>query len=59
MSITVKDCLTLPSLCIGSVIAGKKGLSGIVSSVTVFEFDLTSDEIFAPNELAITAFYDI
>lgn len=59
MSITVKDCLTLPSLCMGSVIAGKKGLSGIVSSVTVFEFDLTSDDIFAPNELAITAFYDI
>lgn len=59
MSITVKDCLTLPSLRMGSVIAGKNGLSGIVSSVTVFEFDLTSDDIFAPNELAITAFYDI
>ena len=59
MSITVKDCMTLPSLCMGTVIAGEKGLSGIVSSVTVMEFDLTSDDIFVPNELAITAFYDI
>ncbi|MCI5533774.1 MAG: PucR family transcriptional regulator [Firmicutes bacterium] len=59
MSITVKDCLSLPSLCMGRVIAGRNGLSGIVSSVTVFEFDLTSDDIFTPNELAITAFYDI
>ena len=59
MSVTVKDCLSLPSLCMGRVITGRNGLSGIVSSVTVFEFDLTSDDIFTPNELAITAFYDI
>lgn len=59
MSITVKDCMTLPSLRMGSVIAGEKGLSGIVSSVTVMEFDLTADDIFVPNELAITAFYEI
>lgn len=59
MSITVRDCMTLPSLRMGTVIAGQNGLSGIVSSVTVLEFDLTSDDIFVPNELAITAFYDI
>lgn len=59
MSITVKDCMSLPSLQMGSVIAGSKGLSGIVSSVTVLEFDLTSDDIFVPNELAITAFYEV
>lgn len=59
MSVTVKDCLSLPSLCMGRVIAGRNGLSGIVSSVTVFEFDLTFDDIFTPNELAITAFYEI
>ncbi len=59
MSITVKDCLNLPSLRMSRVIAGQNGLSGIVSSVTVLEFDLTSDDIFVPNELAITAFYDI
>ncbi len=59
MSVTVKDCLELPSLSMSRVIAGGNGLSGIVSSVTVLEFDLTSDEIFTPNELAITAFHDI
>ena len=59
MSITVKDCLSLPSLRMGRVIAGRKGLSGIVNSVTVLEFDLTADDIYSPNELAITAFFEV
>lgn len=59
MSITVKDCLSLPSLRMGRVIAGRNGLSGIVNSVTVLEFDLTADDIYSPNELAITAFFEV
>lgn len=59
MSVTVRDCMSLPSLSMAKVIAGEKGLDGIVNSVTVLEFDFTSDEIFTPNELAITAFYSI
>lgn len=59
MSVTVRDCMSLPSLSMAKVVAGEKGLDGIVNSVTVLEFDFTSDDIFTPNELAITAFYSI
>ncbi len=59
MSVTVKDCMSLPSLASAKVIAGENGMNGIVNSVTVIEFSFTSDDIFTPNELAITAFYAI
>ena len=44
MSITVRDCLSLPALKSGEVMAGEKGLDGIVSSVSVVEF-LEMDDI--------------
>lgn len=63
MSITVRDCLSLPALKSGEVMAGEKGLDGIVSSVSVVEF-LEMDDIitkyindYNPNELLISAFY--
>ncbi|HKM28734.1 MAG TPA: PucR family transcriptional regulator [Anaerovoracaceae bacterium] len=59
MSVTVKDCLSLPSLSLGRVIGGHRGLGSIVSSVSVLEFDYISEEPYTPNELAITAFYFI
>ena len=56
MSITVKDCLTLPSLSMGKVVAGAKGLDGIVNTVSVLEFD-DDDDIFIPNDLLISSLY--
>ena len=38
MSITVADCLKMPSLKMGKVIGGKKGMGKVVTSVTTFEF---------------------
>ena len=38
VSITLKDCLSLPSLSFGKVVAGEAGLDKIVSSVSVLEF---------------------
>ena len=38
MSITIRDCLNLPSFSFGNVVAGKNGLDKIVSSVSVMEF---------------------
>lgn len=57
MSITVKDCLSLPSLSMGKVLGGHGGLNSIVNSVSVLEFDYTTEELYTPNELVITAFY--
>lgn len=60
MSITVKDCLSLPSLSFGTVIAGKAGLDRIVSSISVLEFYDQDDahlDVFTPNELVLSAFY--
>lgn len=60
MSITVKDCLSLPSLSFGTVIAGKAGLDRIVSSISVLEFHDQDDatlDVFTPNELVLSAFY--
>ena len=37
MSLTVSDCLKLPSLRSAKVIAGHKGLSNIVNNVSVLE----------------------
>lgn len=58
MSITLRDCLNLPSLSLGKVIAGKKGLDSIVTTVSVLEFNDTDEpEITTPNELLISALY--
>ncbi len=64
MSITVRDCLKLPSLSLGRVIAGHKGLDNIVSTVSVLEFDdpdededTPDNELIALNELLISAFF--
>ena len=58
MSITIKDCLNLPSLSLGKVIAGKKGLDNIVTTISVLEFNDTDDpDITTPNELLISALY--
>lgn len=64
MSISVRDCLALPSLSFAKVVAGHKGLDKIVSSVSVSEFFDSSEghydvEVFTPNELLISAFYSI
>ncbi len=62
MSLTVKDCLNLPSMSFCNVIAGEQGLDKIVSSVSVLEFiDENKDNLytFSPNELTISAFYMI
>lgn len=53
MSITIKDLLQLPSLTQAEVIAGNKGLSHIVSSISVLEYAQPSclqDELFQHNE---------
>lgn len=63
MSITVEDCLKLPSLRSGRVIAGRKGLSNIVSSVTVLE--VVDNMIFdfgkpiKNSDMVLTSFYTI
>lgn len=58
MSITVKDCLGLPSLSLGKVIAGHKGLNSIVTTISVVEFeDNDEPDIISPNELLISSLY--
>lgn len=59
MSITVRDCLNLPSLSMGKVIAGHKGLDHMVTTVSVIEFDDDTDDFFVPNEIVITSFYNV
>lgn len=62
MSITVSDCLKLPSLRYGRVIAGKKGLTNIVNNASVLEIvdmDLSLreyDEVYKNGDLLITSF---
>ena len=64
MSITVADVLKLPSMRGAQVIGGKKGLSRIVSSISVLEYaqinavqtELFENIEFFGNELAITGF---
>lgn len=64
MSITVRDCLKLPSLSDCKVIAGSEGLDKIVSSVSVVEFiDFNHSEEskiddYNPNELVISSLYE-
>ena len=55
MYLTVRECLTLPSLRLGKVVAGEKGLDAIVNTVSVLEFDDRDDGIFVANDLCITA----
>lgn len=59
MSVTIKDCLQLPSLSLGSVIAGEKGLDSIVNTVSVVEFDTPGDSYSISNELLLSALYSI
>ena len=58
MSITIRDCLNLPSLSLGTVVAGRKGLDSIVTTVSVVEFeDNDEPDIVSPNELLISSLY--
>ena len=59
MSITVRDCLFLPTLSLGYVAAGENGLNNIVNRIDVIEFILDEDEFATPNVLFITAFHAI
>ena len=58
MSVTIKDCLNLPSLRMGKVVAGHEGLSSIVQSISVIEFT-DDEEIYTPNELIISSLYQV
>ena len=49
MSITVKDCLFLPTLSLGYVAAGENGLNNIVNRIDVIEFILDEDEFETPK----------
>ncbi|MGF6376597.1 DNA-binding PucR family transcriptional regulator [Clostridiales Family XIII bacterium PM5-7] len=57
MSITIKDCLKLPSLSLGQVIAGHGGLNSIVNTISVVEFDTFDDGFLVNNELLISALF--
>lgn len=58
MSITIRDCLKLPSLSLGKVIAGREGLDSIVTTVSVLEFNDTDEtDILSPNELLISSLF--
>lgn len=58
MSITIRDCLNLPSLSLGKVIAGHDGLDRIVTTVSVLEFNDTEEtDILSPNELLISSLF--
>lgn len=57
MSITIKDCLHLPSLSMCNVIAGHDGLNSIVNSISVIEFDDYDDNIYTANELVVSSLY--
>lgn len=62
MSIMVSDCLNLPALREAKVVAGRGGLSKIVSSVSVLEYadiSLLVDGLFLGNELIISALVSI
>ena len=59
MSVTVADCLALPSLKDATVAGGAAGLGKIVASVSVLEYaevSMLSANLFVGNELLITAF---
>ena len=64
MSITVRDVLKLPSMRGARIVGGERGLSRIVSSISVLEYaqinnvqtELFENIEFVGNELAITGF---
>ena len=59
MSVTVADCLELPSFRDATVAGGSAGMNKIVASVTVLEYakvSLLDEVLFAGNELVISAF---
>lgn len=63
MSITVADCLNLPSLRMGKVVAGKCGVNRIVNNVSVLEvIDESTFEIgkaVTSGDILLTSFYKI
>ena len=59
MSITVRDCLNLPSLSAARLVAGHQGLDSIVTTISVIEFDDYEDDFYVPNEIVITSFYSV
>lgn len=59
MSITVRDCLNLPSLSAARLVAGHQGLDNVVTTISVIEFDDYEDDFFVPNEIVITSFYSV
>lgn len=62
MSITVRECLKLPSLRNAEVLAGHAGLDQYVSTVSVLEYAKTfamANPLFLGNEIILTAFISI
>ena len=59
MSVTVRDCLRLPSLEKGEVLTGENGLDNIVSTVSVLEDHDDTDQYFAPGEMVITSLFTV
>ena len=59
MSITVRDCLNLPSLSSARVVAGHQGLENVVKTISVIEFDDYDEDFFVPDEIVITSFYSV
>jgi DNA-binding PucR family transcriptional regulator len=59
MSVTVRDCLNLPSLSAARLVAGHKGLGSIVKTISVIEFDDYEDDFYVPDEIVITSFYSV
>lgn len=58
MSVTIKDCLKLPSLNLGQVVAGHAGLDQIVTTISVLEFnDSDEEDLINPNELLISSLH--
>lgn len=58
MSVTVADCLKLPALREGQLIAGKSGASRVVTGVSVIEYpkvSLISSDLLVGSEMLISA----
>jgi len=62
MGVTIADCLKLPSLRDAKVIAGHRGLTQEISTVSVLEYARVfamADALFLGNELIISAFTSV
>ncbi len=62
MTVTVRDCLKLPSLSEASVAAGEDGLDRIVLSISVLEYaepSVLQSDFFSGNQLLISALISI